>query len=283
MHLPVNTSSLQPVSLTTQPTKGFYELARSGSQVGQRRSFNELVLGLLFAAFTLNGVPVYSQTNISTPAYELINARTGADRQSFYVYLDQDSGFNHGFPSGFMGTDQATISVNTGCIDSPSSTSGCSSDPTSLDRAHGTVISISIGPQSSGNWAGLALEEPLEWLGLQYGNGYDLAGATSVSFDVRSPNGAQVQFGVGGCVTPFTAPISSTWSTVKLALNSSTLSCTPDLTNVHLLFEVVTNDLHDRSGATVLLDNIQFTPIPTAQASAVSFPLANQTFGVLPQ
>jgi hypothetical protein len=66
-------------------------------------------------------------------------------------------------------------------------------------------------------------------------------------------------------------------------LSTPSLSCKPTLSNVHLLFEVVTNDVHDPRGATVLLDNIQFNPAPTNQAATLSFPLANQTFGVVPQ
>src|ERR1700687_1066577 len=222
---------------------------------------------------------------ISALAYQLLTERVVANQASFYVYLDQDSGFNHGFPSGFMASslaNQATISLNTGCIDDASAASGCSTDPNVLDRVHGTVLSISFATQTPGNWAGIAMEEPQDWLALQYGTGYNVTGATSVSFDVRSPNGAQVQFGVGGCTAPFTQPITSTWSHVNLTLDSAALSCTPNLTNTHLLFEIVTNDTHDPSGATVLLDNIQFTPVPTVQQTTLGFPLANQTFGVLP-
>jgi hypothetical protein len=249
-----------------------------------RRGCSKALVFCLFLIISLGaGIHAHSQTDISTSAYELISQRASADQGSFYVYLDQDSGFNHGFPSGYMGTDQGTISLNTGCIDDPGSTTGCSTDPTALDRVHGTVLNVSFAAQTPGNWASLALEEPLGWLDSQSGNGYDLTGATSVSFNVKSPNGAQVEFGVGNCTTPFTQPISSTWTTVTLALNSTALSCTPDLTNVHLLFEIVTNDVHDPTEATVLLDNIQFFPVPTVQQSALSFPLANQTFGVVPQ
>ncbi len=251
--------------------------------IANKGGFTIRLCALFIALLSCVYISAQSQTNISTPAYGLINTRTAADQGSFYVYLDQDSGFNHGFPSGFMGTDQATITLNSGCIDSSSSSTGCTSDPTVLDRVHGTVMSVSFAAQPSGNFAGLALEEPQKWLALQYGNGYNLTGATSVSFNVRSPNGAQVQFGVAGCTTPFTPPISSTWTAMTLSLNTSSLSCNPALSNVHLLFEVLTNDVHDPAGATVLLDNIQFNPVPTVQAAALSFPLANQTFGVVPQ
>jgi hypothetical protein len=38
--------------------------------------------------------------------YQEINSRVFADQTSFYVYLDQDSAFNHGFPSGWFGFRQ---------------------------------------------------------------------------------------------------------------------------------------------------------------------------------
>jgi len=48
------------------------------------------------------------------------------------------------------------------------------------------------------------------------------------------------------------------------------------------LFTVVTNDVNAANGGTVLLDNIRFEPVPARQQDALSFPLANQTFGVIP-
>jgi urea transporter len=41
-----------------------------------------------------------AQGTISGPAYNLLGRRITANQSSFYVYKDQDSGFNHGFPSG---------------------------------------------------------------------------------------------------------------------------------------------------------------------------------------
>jgi hypothetical protein len=52
------------------------------------------------------------------------------------------------------------------------------------------------------------------------------------------------------------------------------------------LFSVATNDVHDTGGATVLIDNIRFTPVPArvSQGSeTLSLPLSTQTFGVVPQ
>jgi hypothetical protein len=225
---------------------------------------------------------------ISGLTYQLLTQRAVANQGSFYVYVDQDSGFNHGFPSGLFATtgnpaNLGTIHIDTGCISDPNAANGCSTDPNALDRMRGTVMRVSFDPQTSGNFAGVNIEEPENWGVLKTGNGYDLRGAGSVSFDVSSPDGAMVQFGFGGCNTPFTQPIASTWTTITVALNSGSLTCTPDLSNVHILFAVATNDGHAASGATVLIDNIRFTPVPTAHQSALGFPLGNQTFGVLPQ
>lgn len=43
-----------------------------------------------------------------------------------------------------------------------------------------------------------------------------------------------------------------------------------------------TNDANAPGGATVLLDDVRFEPVPDAQGDALSFPLGNETFGVIP-
>src|SRR5207302_9078039 len=66
---------------------------------------------------------------------------------------------------------------------------------------------------------------------------------------------------------------------------SGTGRCIPDLTNVHILFAVSTNVDRSPNGGTVLLDNIQFTPVPARQITdpkALSLSVSGQTFGVLP-
>ena len=203
-----------------------------------------------------------------------------ANQAAFYVYKDQDSGFNHGFPSGFFASNAdnlKTIHIDAGCIDNPVDvTTGCypSSATTALDTVRGTVLRLSFDAQTPGNFAGVNIEEPESWGVLstntsapQCGNpntcnGYDLTGATAVTFQVRSPNGAQVQFGVGHCVTGFTQPIPTSWHTITLTLGPPDLNCVPDLTNVNILFAVQTSDFYAPNGATVLLDNVQFTPAP---------------------
>ena len=234
-----------------------------------------------------------------------LQVRVTANQANFYVYRDQDSGFNHGFPTGFFG-NLGTISLDTGCVDDPSdTTTGCysSTDTTALDTVHGTVMRVSFAPQPSGSDAGVNIEEPANWgvlstntnppkCGTPYScNPYDLTGATSVGFDIRSPDNARVQFGIGqsggvGCTTQYSQPITSTWTTMTITLGPPDLNCTPDLSNVHILFSVATNDQHAPNGATVLLDNIQFLPVPARASQAPgtrSLPLSKQTFGVVPQ
>lgn len=235
------------------------------------------------------GVSMASGQNgpISGPAYQVLDSRAGADQAAFYVYMDQDSGFNHGFPSGKYG-DIGTITIDTGCIDDPNdmnSDHGCApqNDSTILDMTRGTVMRVTFGPQSTQNgygYAGLNIEEPEDWGVNKTGKGYDLRNAVKLVFDVRSPDGATLQFGVGGCTTAYMA-LPTTWTTLTVRL-SALCGGSLDLSNVHILFAVAANDVYTPNGGTALLDNIRFEPVPTRQQTALSFPLGNQTFGVVP-
>jgi len=216
------------------------------------------------------------------------------------VYKDADSGFNHGFPSGWFASPISnlnTIYLDAGCVDDPSDTTmGCypSTDTSALDTVRGTVLRFSFGAQAPGDYAGVNIEEPENWGVLQTGTGYNLQGATSITFDVRSPDGAQVSFGVGECTTPnYTATVPSTWTTMTIAISSLVCPTSlgiehPDLSDLHVLFSVGVNNQYSPNGATVLLDNIQFTLFPARATQAqkgetLSLPLSNQAFGVVAQ
>jgi hypothetical protein len=235
-------------------------------------------------------VPCCSSAIDTTAAYSLLTDRAAANLEAFYVYQDADSGFNHGFPSGFFADSPATlpkIHLDAACLDDASSPMGCSTDSNRLDRDRVNVLRISFDPLTSGQFAGVNIEEPHNWGTNPRGVGYDLRGSTEVDFDIRSPDLAHVQVGVGGCVTPFLA-IPGTWS--HMAINLASLkappnvavSCPPNLSDVHLLFSVATNASNAPNGGTVLLDNIRFDPVPSAQTSRPSFPLSTATFGVHP-
>src|SRR5712691_13469026 len=178
------------------------------------RTITFLTAGFCLGLGLLPDAVLPQSGTISGPAYQLLSQRIVANQTRFYVYLDQDAGLNHGFPSGKLGSpcNPDTIHIDTGCIDDPNATNGCSTDPDALDRVRMTVMRISFAPQTPGKCAGVNIEEPENYgallsQGLPTGNPYDLTGAANIVFDVRSPdqapNQATVQFGVGQCVTKF--------------------------------------------------------------------------------
>jgi hypothetical protein len=257
----------------------------------------------------VGGTSSYSNQASARPSGEL-QTRVTANQVGFYVYKDEDSGLNHGFPSGYFANPMSTlgtIHLNAGCVDAPAadatSTLGCypSSATNALDTVHGTVMQFSFDAQAPGDFAGVNIEEPQNWgtiVGFnQCGapftcNGYDLTGVTTLTFDVRSPDGALVEFGMGGCTTPYT-PVPSIWTTMSVSISS--LTCRypltiqhPDISNVHILFSVTVDSQYSPNGATVLVDNIYFTPVPdraaqTQSGETLSLPQSNQAFGVVEQ
>ena len=98
---------------------------------------------------------------------------TQTNRQAFYVYRDADSGFNHGFPSGFFGTT-SKIHIDTAAIDDTNSTRGVSTNLNVLDRHRGNVLQVVFAPFSPGQFAGVNFEEPQGGGSGQIGLGYDL-------------------------------------------------------------------------------------------------------------
>ncbi len=201
-----------------------------------------------------------------------------ANQNFFYVYKDVDSAMNHGFPSVF-GTLSA-VTIDEGCVDDPVElTTGCfpPNDTTDFDGTRGTVMRVTLGPFASGEFGGVNIQDVGTYA-------YDLNQATQVTFDMRSPDGAIVQFGVGGCVTAPIGPIGLIWSPQTIVL-ADLPACVLDLSNISILFAVQAGY---PNGGTVLLDNIQFLPVPprTNQSSSgesLSFPVGTETFGVVPQ
>ena len=262
---------------------------RNYVDVGAFRSILQVALLLLASSLLLAQAPTSSISNL---AYEELTSRVTQNVTNFYVYQDQDSGFNHGFPSGFFWYDSAPVTIDAGCLDDPADmVTGCypSNDMTHLDRVHGTVLRISFPSESGDGYTGLNTEEPEDWGVYQDGVGYDLRPATQLVLDVRSPTGIKLQFGVGGCQSNFlSVPKSATYTTMTITISSlvNGANCPPNLSNVHVLLTVVTNAANAPNGGTILLDNAHFTPVPTRQATdpkALSLPLSTQTFGVVPQ
>src|SRR5205085_3006814 len=239
----------------------------------------------------LNGTGLGSCNSISDCGLQLLNQRASENQTNFFVYKDGDSGLNHGFPSGLFGPiDLKKVVLDPACIDDPLAPTGCTSNLQSLDAARGTVFRITFPPLTPGQFVGLNFQDPQNYdPSSTPRNGYDLHPATAVQFDVRSPDGIKVQFGVGNCVSDF-FPLNPAWKTLTIPLSSLKLPgdtpgpCAPDITNTHLLFTVVTNMDNAPAGGTVLLDNIQFIPTPARQKfdpEALSLPVANHSLGVV--
>lgn len=239
---------------------------------------------LLAVALSAAAVSDATASEVSDAAYPLLAARVTAVRTSFPVYQDADSGLNHGIPSGLFtqaGGDPAVmIDLETSCLDDPGDPTDCSSDFSRLDRERGTVVRIifTFDPDVPFEFAGVNFEEPENWGANPRGIGYDLRGSQNLVLDARSPDGISVRFGVHGNTSAF-LPIPAAWTTFTTPL--STLGI-PDLSNVHLVFTVVTNDGAVPTGGTIFLDNVRFEPAPIAQSSALGFPLGTETFGVVP-
>jgi uncharacterized protein (TIGR03437 family) len=253
-------------------------------------------------------MPAQTATSISAPALTWIDSQVQADRNSFYVYKDADSGLNHGFPSGWIpqnDADRSKLHVDTACVYDPTSANRCATGVTKFDAtSRGTVLRVTFDPLAPGQFVGLNFEEPQGYIAntdpttgvfscSAAGNtpncpprGYNLQGSTQVCFDALSPAPAPgVLFGVDG--KPYLQAGASKflsfpdqWTHQCLNLSDFGLSQS-DLQSVHLLFLIESNDVNAPNGGTILLDNIQFLPLPGSQTAAVSFPLANQAIGVV--
>jgi hypothetical protein len=195
------------------------------------------------SALVLAGSFARGQNPNVTAAYQELTSHVFANQTSFYVYQDQDSALNHGFPSGWFGyfsiQNQLSnyISLDTGCIDDPTQSNGCAVDTTKLDRTRGTVLRVTFAPLAAPLFAGVNIEEPENWGAQPFGNGYNLTGSTSLVFEARSPDSAQVQFGMGRCVAPFQT-LSPQWQTcahwgceadASTEKASTQLSATPEI------------------------------------------------------
>ena len=82
------------INVTFKPTG-------TGSRTGEVLFFDNA--GNSPQSVPLSGPGLGTITNISDSAYGLLTNRVTANHSGFYVYVDADSGFNHGFPSGFFG------------------------------------------------------------------------------------------------------------------------------------------------------------------------------------
>ncbi|HEY8506222.1 MAG TPA: hypothetical protein VIL46_16665, partial [Gemmataceae bacterium] len=82
---------------------------------------------------------------VSDSALPLLNDRASENAENFFVYKDQDSAFNHG-NAYVLFPDASNIAIDTGCVNDPSSSTGCTTDPDRLDPVNGNILFVRFDP-----------------------------------------------------------------------------------------------------------------------------------------
>jgi len=238
-----------------------------------------MLLSLVSGGILLTASSEAATSPISDAAYALLAERAQTNRQAFYVYRDADSAFNHSFPSGLFGTT-SKIHIDAACIDDTNSPTGCSTDLNIFDRERGNVFRVTFDRLTGNQFAGVNFEEPERWGATRIGVGYNLTGVTQAVVRLRcpTPGGMAVQFGVAGYTSSFIRiPQSDDYSLIRLNFNIPASV----LANVHILFSIAVSVDAAPSSGTLLIDWVQFLPVPARQTNSLGFPLANETFGVV--
>lgn len=112
---------------------------------------------------------------------------TKKEYKPFYVYEDKDFGGNHYSPTGIMG-DFGDITIAQDCTENPQDGKTCIKI---------TYTGLAANAQK---WAGIYWQEPANnWAKLEKG-GFDLTGATKLTFWARGEKGGEniAEFKVGG-------------------------------------------------------------------------------------
>jgi hypothetical protein len=147
-----------------------------------KRLINVTILLLL-----LSIIPSFSFAD-AKKAYEHEYEAMDKFHSSFDVYTNQDEGGNHFYPSGWMG-DISSISFD--------------SNWTSDSHAGTSCIKITFTAKGN-NWAGIYWQEPENNWGAVPNAGYDISGATKLTFWAKGAiGGERVEFYVGGITGPY--------------------------------------------------------------------------------
>lgn len=181
--------------------------------------------------------------------------------KTFDLYTDQDSGGNHFYPSGWMG-DLRVVSIDTNW----------------QQDVHSGTSSIKIAFSPNYNtWSGIYWQDPQNNWGNVANAGYDLSGATKLTFWARGEKGGErVEFFAGGIAGRYPDSFSKA-STGYVTLDSNWRKYLIDLTSLdlgHVIggFGFVTNTPNNPNGAIFYLDDIQYDkPRPDDMRFLASF------------
>lgn len=229
---------------------------------------------------------LWSQDSITSRVHTFMKARMAKIQETFFIYEDGDSAFGTGIPSGLFASTEALrlkVKFDTACVYDSKYAKGCAPfESAAIDRtARKQVLAINWPPMAALDFAGLTIERPENFGRDRTASAEtDLRGATRVLFRAKSQTpGCRFRVAVRGSETPWlSAP---DWQ--DFAFSFSDLN--PPLrrlTGVHALFTAVSNGANCPNGGTVLFDDIRLDPVPILARKSVGFPLANDTWGVVP-
>jgi len=212
--------------------------------LGGQRDRKAGILCLLASLFIF--LPSSSQGG-ENEAYQHLYEVMDRCHTHFYVYGDQGDSCNHFYPSGWMGdTDAISFDANW----------------TSDVHSGNSCMKITFTAKDQ-NWAGIYWLEPENNWGTIPDGGYDLTGATKISFWARGENGGeQMAFFAGGVSGAFPDSFPKT-STGLITLTHVWKQYTIDLTFSDLRhviggFGWEIHDTYNPNGATFYLDDITY-------------------------
>ena len=195
---------------------------------------------------TLLGSPLSMSSADTDKAYQHEYEVMDKYHATFDVYTDADAGGNHFQPSGWMG-NIPTISFDNEW------TTGCQSGATCIKIGFAGGVA---------KWAGVYWQEPENNWGTM-ANGYDLSGATALTFWAKGARGGEwVEFFVGGITGVYPDSLAKT-STRFVLLSTTWTKYTIDLSTQNLShviggFGWSTNSHLNPAGAVFYLDDIQY-------------------------
>ncbi len=183
----------------------------------------------------------------ATKGYDFLYETMDKYHTQFSVYTDHDRGGNHFYPTGWMG-DVASCEIDTLHSDN------CYSGTTCLKISYNAV---------GLNWVAAYWQQPENNWGTIPNAGYDLTGATEISFWARGENGGeQINFFAGGISGSYSDSFPKT-STDWIILTTDWQRYSIDLTGKNLTYVIggfgfETNAGMNPQGAVFYLDDIQY-------------------------
>ena len=183
----------------------------------------------------------------SVDGMEISNNGSGKSFEPFYVYEDFMSPNNHYAPSGWMG-DVANLEL----------------DQSYSQEFHDGKSCIKMRYNAEGlkQWAGVYWQHPVNNWGDKKG-GYNLTGATKLTFWARGANGYEIisEVKIGGISGQFsdsdvawlkTIKLTGSWKKYTIDLSKS------DLSSISGGFCIVFSKKDNPKGCTVFLDDIRY-------------------------